>query len=128
MKTQYKIININLTSIDTDAPIVDMPCGECTKCCEVLTPFLTPEEVSSGLYPLSLISPDSSMIRENPNVGPIAAMFKKKTGGCSMFVDGSCTIYDIRPRSCRQFDCRKQHHPATIEIAKQKFGIETLSK
>jgi len=76
-ENKYKIININLTSIDSSDPISDVPCGTCTKCCEVLTPFLTPEEVSSGLYPLSLIQPDKKMLLENPNVGPLVAMFKK---------------------------------------------------
>ena len=126
-ENKYKIININLTSIDSGAPISDVPCGSCTRCCEILTPFLTPEEVSSGRYPLSLIQPDKNMILENPNVGPLAAMFKKSpTGGCSMFIDGQCSIYDHRPRSCRQFDCRSAGHPETNKVAKEKFGIERL--
>ena len=129
IENKYKIININLTSIDSSDPISDVPCGTCTKCCEVLTPFLTPEEVSSGLYPLSLIQPDKKMLLENPNVGPLVAMFKKSpTGGCSMFIDGKCSIYDIRPKSCRQFDCRKHHHPVTNEVAKEKFGIESVQQ
>jgi Fe-S-cluster containining protein len=67
------------------------------------------------------------MILENPNVGPLVAMFKKTpTGGCSMFIDGKCSIYDYRPKSCRQFDCRSHHHPATAKIAKEKFGIESV--
>lgn len=128
-ENKYKIININLTSVDSPDPISDVPCGTCTKCCEVLTPFLTPEEVSSGLYPLSLIQPDKNILQENPNVGPLVAMFKKSpTGGCSMFIDGKCSIYDIRPKSCRQFDCRKHFHPATIAVAKEKFGIEGIQQ
>jgi hypothetical protein len=126
-ENKYKIININLTSIDSGAPISDVPCGSCTTCCEVLTPFLTPEEVTSGLYPLSLIQPDKHMILENPNVGPLVAMFKKTpSSGCSMFIDGKCSIYDYRPKSCRQFDCRSHHHPATSKVAKEKFGIESV--
>jgi Fe-S-cluster containining protein len=126
-KNKYEIININLTSIDSGAPISDVPCGSCTKCCEVLTPFLTPEELTSGLYPLSLIQPDKNMISENPNVGPLVAMFKKTpTGGCSMFIDGKCSIYDYRPKSCRQFDCRSHYHPATINVSKEKVGIESV--
>jgi Fe-S-cluster containining protein len=126
-KNKYNIITINLTSVDSGAPISDVPCGNCTKCCEVLTPFLTPDEVTSGLYPLSLIQPDKNMILENPNVGPLVAMFKKTpTGGCFMFIDNKCSIYDHRPRSCRQFDCRTQNHPETNKVAKEKFGIERL--
>jgi Fe-S-cluster containining protein len=127
LKNKYKIININLTSVDSDELISDVPCGTCTKCCEVLTPFLTPEEISSGRYPLALIQPTPEMLRENSNIGPTVAMFKKTpTGGCSMFIDGKCSIYEYRPKSCRQFDCRKHYHPETAKMAKEKFGIESF--
>jgi Fe-S-cluster containining protein len=122
MKRQYHIIPINLTAMSTDEPISDVPCGSCTKCCELLTPFLTPEEVASGLYPISLINPDPGLLLENSNIGPTVAMFKNKSGGCGMFVAGACTIYEYRPIACRQFDCRKGHHPKLLEVAKSKFG------
>ena len=121
MNASYKIININLTSIGSDEPIEDVPCGTCTKCCEMLAPYLTPEELSSGLYPLSLTQPDPAQLINNPNVGPIVTIFKKKSGGCGMFIDSKCSIYDYRPIACRQFDCRKGHHPKLIDFAKEKF-------
>ena len=40
-----------------------------------------------------------------------------------MFVDGKCSIYEDRPLACRQFDCRKGHHPKTDKIAMEKFGV-----
>lgn len=113
MKPIYKIININLTSVSSDEPIADVPCGNCTLCCELLAPFLTPEEVASGEYPISLINPTENHIRDNPEVGPIVTLFRNKEGGCGMFIDGKCSIYDKRPHACRQFDCRKKHHPST---------------
>jgi Fe-S-cluster containining protein len=106
----YQIININLTSITSEEPIEVVPCGSCTLCCEKLTPHLTPEEVASGLYPLSLIQPSEEQIRSNPNIGPIVTLYRKKEGGCGMFIDKKCSIYNYRPMSCRQFDCRKGHH------------------
>jgi len=121
MNASYKIININLTSIGSDEPIEDVPCGTCTKCCEMLAPYLTPDELSSGLYPLSLTQPDPAQLINNPNVGPIVTIFKKKSGGCGMFIDGKCSIYDYRPIACRQFDCRKGHHPKLNDFAKEKF-------
>jgi len=121
MNTSYKIININLTSIGSDEPIEDVPCGTCAKCCEMLAPYLTPDELSSGLYPLSLTQPDPAQLIHNPQVGPIVTIFKKKEGGCGMFIDGKCSIYDYRPIACRQFDCRKGHHPKLIDFAKEKF-------
>jgi Fe-S-cluster containining protein len=111
MNIEYKIININLTSITSDEPQENVPCGTCTLCCEKLSPHLTPEEVASGLYPLSLIQPSKEQLLVNPNVGPIVTLYRKKEGGCGMFIDGKCTIYEYRPNSCRQFDCRKAHHP-----------------
>ena len=107
----YKIININLTSISSDEPLENVPCGNCTLCCEKLSPFLMPEEVASGLYPLSLIQPSPAEMLANLNIGPIVSLYRKKEGGCGMFVNGKCSIYEYRPMACRQFDCRKGHHP-----------------
>lgn len=109
--TKYKIININLTSVGSDDPLEVVPCGNCTLCCEKLAPYLTPEEVASGLYPLSLIQPSEEELRAHPEIGPIVTLYRKLEGGCGMFVDGKCSIYEIRPKACRQFDCRKGHHP-----------------
>lgn len=107
----FDIININLTAISTDNPIEVVPCGSCTLCCEKLAPYLTPEEVASGLYPLSLIQPSEKQLESNPNIGPIVTLYRKKEGGCGMLIDGKCSIYHYRPKACRQFDCRKGHHP-----------------
>ena len=117
---KYNIININLTSIISNEPHENVPCGSCTLCCEKLSPHLTPEEVDSGLYPLSLIQPTEEQIISNPEVGPIVSLYRKKEGGCGMFVDGKCTIYEYRPNACRQFDCRKTHHPNIPNMINRK--------
>lgn len=119
MSASAKIITVNLTSIGSNEPISNVPCGECVACCEKLTPYLTPEEVASGLYPLSLLQPTSEHFAINPDVGPIVVLYRKKEGGCGMLVDGKCSIYDYRPKSCRQFDCRKGHHPAIPNMVKE---------
>lgn len=100
----YHTININLTAVTSDEPITDVPCNNCTLCCN-LSPFLTPEEIASGIYPISLIQPNVN------EPGPKVVMFKNSTGGCSMLIDNKCSIYEQRPIACRQFDCRKNHHP-----------------
>ena len=107
----YKIININLTTSISDEPISDVPCNTCVECCEILTPFLTPEEIQSGLYPLSLIQPTAEQLENSPEIGPIVGLYRKRSGGCGMLINGRCSIYSYRPLSCRQFDCRKGHHP-----------------
>ena len=115
--------NINITSIVSTEPESFVPCGSCNACCKLLSPHLTPDEVSSGKYPISLIQPTPEMIMHDPTIGPVVTMFKNKDGGCSMFIDNKCSIYEDRPRACRIFDCRKGHHPKTNEIAYEKFGI-----
>lgn len=115
----FKIININLTSVSSDELIADVPCGTCTFCCEKLSPYLLPDEVASGLYPLSLIEPTQDQRLANPDVGPTVVLYRKKEGGCGMFVNGKCSIYDYRPKACRQFDCRKGHHPAIPDMTKE---------
>lgn len=117
--SEYRIININLTSSISSEPIQEVPCGSCTLCCQVLSPYLTPEEVASGLYPISLIQPSAAQLFDNPEIGPIVALYRKPEGGCSMFVDGKCSIYDHRPLACRQFDCRKGHHPKIPNMVKE---------
>lgn len=116
--------NVNLTSVVSNEPISEVPCGTCTICCQVLSPHLTPEEATSGKYPISLVQPSSRLIMEDPNVGPVITLYRNLNGGCSMFKDGKCSIYDDRPLACRQFDCRKGHHPRTDFVAKDKFNID----
>lgn len=110
-----RVKKIDLISVSTDAPIEDVPCGTCTACCEILSPYLTIEEINSGKYPISLV-------QEGRN-GAAVTLFRNSEGGCSMFIDGKCFIYEHRPIACRQFDCRKGHHPKTNEIAMEKFGV-----
>lgn len=123
MKRKYDIININLTSVSHDEEVADVPCGTCARCCETLAPYLTKEEVNSGKYPISLTFPSQIDILQNEKCGPIITVYKNPvTGGCGLLVNGLCTVYDDRPLACRQFDCRKGHHPKLIEFAKEKFG------
>ena len=93
-------LNVTLTAIASLEPVADVPCGSCTLCCELLAPHLTPHEISSGKYPMSFV--------EGPE-GPVVSLWRKPEGGCAMFVDGKCSIYEDRPMACRQFDCRKGH-------------------
>jgi len=113
MKLNFIKTNVNLTSIISDEPEADVPCGSCTLCCTLLSPLLTPEEISSGKYPISLTIPTPEQFAIDDEIGPIVTMFKNKTGGCAMLIDNRCSIYEDRPIACRQFDCRKGHHPKT---------------
>jgi Fe-S-cluster containining protein len=101
-------LNVTLTAFASLEPFATVPCGSCTLCCRSLSPILTPIEISSGKYPLGFMAGAK---------GPIVTMYKNpETGGCSMFKEDKCSIYEDRPVACRQFDCRKGH--AGEEIAK----------
>lgn len=108
-------ISTTISAMLSDEPIADVPCGSCNKCCQLLSPYLTPDEIASGMYPISLI---------NGPEGPVVVLFRNPQGGCGMLIDGKCSIYETRPVACRQFDCRKGHHPSTNAIAKDKFGVD----
>jgi Fe-S-cluster containining protein len=123
MQKIFNIVNINLTSISNTEVIEDVPCSDCTKCCELLAPYLTPEEISSGKYPLSLTQPTVDDRLQNKDCGPIITIYKNPTtGGCGMLINNRCSIYNDRPIACRQFDCRKGHHPKLNDFAKEKFS------
>lgn len=126
MQRKFSVININLTAISTDEVIADVPCGSCAKCCEMLAPYLTPEEITSGKYPISLTHPTIDDIMQNKDCGPIVTLFKRVDGGCGMLKNGVCSIYDDRPIACRQFDCRKGHHPTLVSFAKEKFATKRI--
>lgn len=116
---QIHKIRINLSSVVSVEPESDVPCGSCTLCCQLLSPYLTPQEISSGLYPISLVQPDQSLKTVDPEVGPVVTIYKNPAGGCSLFIDGKCSIYEHRPLACRQFDCRKGHHPKTSDRGRE---------
>jgi Fe-S-cluster containining protein len=123
MSSVFYKINVNLTSVTSKEPIASVPCGSCTLCCQILSPHLTPEEVSSGKYPISLVQPSEDLLRQDPTIGPIVTVFMNKQGGCSLFVDNKCSIYSDRPLACRQFDCRRGHHSRTNARGHELSGI-----
>lgn len=118
MDIHYRIININLTTQLCDEPISDVPCNGCTFCCQQLTPYLTPEEIDTGLYPISLIEPTEAEVKVEPRIGPKVVLFRNQDGSCSMLINNRCSIYDYRPIACRQFDCRKGHNPKIPDMTK----------
>lgn len=112
----HRVKKINLISISTDEPTEDVPCGTCGVCCEILAPHLTIDEINSGKYPISFV--DEGL------TGPTITLFRNSKGGCAMYIEGKCSIYEHRPTACRQFDCRKGHHLKTNNVAMEKFGVD----
>jgi Fe-S-cluster containining protein len=110
---KFKSYQIHAISIERDDPESDVPCGDCIQCCVGLTPYLTPEEFQSGKYIYTFLS--------SPDGMPCIAIPRTESG-CVYLVDRKCSIYESRPKACRQFDCRKGHYPKYKDIALEKFG------
>jgi len=80
----------------------DVPCGSCTGCC-TSSQFIAigPDEVDTlQAIPAALRFPAPGRPEGHVLLG------YDERGHCPMLVDGACTIYDHRPRTCRTYDCR----------------------
>ena len=101
---------------------VDVPCGTCTACC-TSSQFvhIGPEESDTlACIPKALLFPAPGLPKGNVVMG------YDERGHCPMFVDGACSIYEQRPRTCRTYDCRvfpaaglEPDHDGRVRIAEQ---------
>ena len=81
----------------------DVPCGECCACCSTAHfVHVGPDERDVlALVPRELQFPAPGL-----PAGHVVLPHDER-GRCPMLgEDGSCTIYDHRPRTCRVYDCR----------------------
>jgi uncharacterized protein len=80
----------------------DVPCDGCTACC-TSSQFvhIGPEETETLAHiPRRLLFPAPRRPAGHVLVG------YDENGHCPMLVDGGCSIYEHRPRTCRTYDCR----------------------
>jgi Fe-S-cluster containining protein len=79
-----------------------VPCGECTACCTSSQfVLIEPDETETkGRIRPELLFPAPGLPKGNVLLG------YDEHGHCPMFVDGRCSIYEHRPRTCRTYDCR----------------------
>ena len=80
----------------------DVPCDGCTACC-TSSQFIhiEPDELDTLSHiPAELLFPAPTLPRGHVVLG------YDERGHCPMLVDGRCSIYDHRPRTCRTYDCR----------------------
>lgn len=84
---------------DIDA---DVPCGTCTACCTAsqFVPVGADETATLAHIPKELLFPAPGRSREH------YVLPYDERGHCPMLVEGRCSIYDHRPRTCRTYDCR----------------------
>jgi hypothetical protein len=80
----------------------DVPCGECTACCEASQfVHVGPDEADALAHiPKAVLFPAPGLPKGHRLMG------YDERGRCPMLVDGRCTIYAHRPRTCRTYDCR----------------------
>lgn len=89
-------------SVLRDGGTADVPCGGCTACC-TSSQFvhIAPDEVESlAAIPKELLFPAPRLPAGHVVLG------YDEDGHCPMLVDGACSIYECRPRTCRSYDCR----------------------
>jgi len=80
----------------------DVPCGGCTGCCTSSQFVLVePDETDARAHiPAELLFPAPRL-----PAGHLLLGYDER-GHCPMLVDGACSIYEHRPRTCRTYDCR----------------------
>jgi uncharacterized protein len=79
-----------------------VPCGSCTACC-TSSQFIEigpAEHAALRRIPRQLLFPAPRRPKGHMVMGFDAR------GHCPMLVNGVCSIYDDRPRTCRTYDCR----------------------
>jgi hypothetical protein len=80
----------------------DVPCGSCTACCRS-SQFIhiEPDEADALAHiPAALLFPAPRLTMGHVLLG------YDEHGACPMLIDGACSIYEHRPRTCRTYDCR----------------------
>jgi Fe-S-cluster containining protein len=80
----------------------DVPCGTCKGCCRSsMFIHIEPQESQTlQRIPRALLFPAPGRPK-----GHLLLGYNDK-GECPMFVDERCSIYEDRPRTCREYDCR----------------------
>jgi Fe-S-cluster containining protein len=79
-----------------------VPCGACSACC-TSSQFVhnAPDETDTLAHvPSALCFPAPGHPKGHVVLG------YDEHGRCPMLIDGACSIYEHRPRTCRTYDCR----------------------
>ncbi|MFN8221989.1 MAG: YkgJ family cysteine cluster protein [Gaiellales bacterium] len=79
----------------------DVPCGDCSGCCT------SSQFVHIGPDESDVLThvPDA-LLASAPGLPGHQVLGFDDRGRCPMLVDGRCSIYAHRPRTCRTYDCR----------------------
>ncbi len=103
-----------------------MECKKCGVCCQLFMINLDEEEYASQKFKTQFdeFVPDfleAELIGAN-------ILEQKADGSCIYLKEGSCSIHDDRPMSCRKFFCDSDDddHKEMIMMIKEKKGVSKL--
>ena len=104
----------------------DVPCGGCSACCTTSHfVHVRPDETDTLAHiPHELLFPAPGLPRGNVLLG------YDKAGRCPMLTGDLCSIYEQRPLTCRNYDCRvfaaagiaADQQAITLRTRRWKFG------
>jgi Fe-S-cluster containining protein len=79
-----------------------VPCGDCRGCCiSGYSVQIRPHDAGArALIPAELLVSAPGFARDE------LTMAARPNGTCPMLRDNECSIYDARPQTCRDYDCR----------------------
>lgn len=88
-------------SLQGDAGM-DVPCGDCVGCCvSGYSLQLRPQDhEAAARIPATFVVSAAGFAKGNLTVRAL------DNGLCPMLDDGRCCIYDVRPQTCLDYDCR----------------------
>jgi hypothetical protein len=94
---------LEVTLRSGDSPeTAEVPCGDCTACCtSSYFIHIRPDETAA----LTRI-PVEYLVEAPGLPSGHVVMGYDEHGHCPMLVEGGCSIYDDRPQTCRDYDCR----------------------
>ena len=95
-------LRVTESSLRTGTGSADVPCGACRGCCRSsMFIHIRPEESQTlRRIPRKLLFPAPGL----PN-GHVLMGYDDQ-GRCPMLKGGECSIYEDRPQTCRDYDCR----------------------
>ncbi len=97
----------------------DVPCNGCTACCTAgQFIHVGPDEAGArAAIPAVLLVPAPGF----PD--GYAVMGHDESGRCPMLLNGSCSIYEHRPRACQTYDCRVFTATGVIDDAPPRAAV-----
>jgi Fe-S-cluster containining protein len=101
----------------------NVPCGKCVACCtsSKFVHIRPSDKKALNIIPKELLFSAPGLPKGYFLLG------YDENGHCPMFKDSKCSIYESRPETCRQYDCRV-YAATSIPIEKESHAIAQQAK